>query len=492
MNFKSHLILIAFLLIGNCNAYTQMWSPSAPTLIGPEEGFRYGQEIDMSRDGTRMTVLSGGSTGISPVNINGSVQTYDLIDGEWIEMGELLTGDNPGDGSFLKIGSLSNSGYVKVFDYINNAWVQRGETLFGQDGYYITSAFATDISINYDGNIIAIGDMNYEVSPPGGFGDPGVYAGVVRAHEWNGSAWQTKGDFIFEISENDWTGISVSLSAEGNRMAIGSPLEDMPAENAGLIRIFDWQDSEWQLTGEITGEEQSDNFGRKFEISEDGNVILGLILTEPSDFWKVFEDSGTSWTQRGDDFYDSTEVLEGMNVTINEDGSIIAVASPTDGSAFISNTGQIDSYLWNGNQWTDLDIDIFGGNEQYGNWGHDIKLSGNGSQLIVSAFNESENDTILGKIYTYVNSLFDHIQETKIEGAPTFYPNPSFGELWIDLNAQKASHVEVYSTEGRLLINRELNANLEVIQLELESGNYMVRIFLNNSTQSYSRCIIVE
>ncbi len=96
MHFKLRLLLLA--LFSQCVLSAQMWMPSAPTLIGSIADNNFAAEIDLAEDGQRMAVISRGSTLDFPLSNYGSVQTYDLIDGSWTEIGQLIEGDNIGDG----------------------------------------------------------------------------------------------------------------------------------------------------------------------------------------------------------------------------------------------------------------------------------------------------------------------------------------------------------------------------------------------------------
>ena len=74
--------------------------------------------------------------------------------------------------------------------------------------------FSKSVSLSGDGNIMAVGSMNNDIN--------GNNAGHVRIYEWNGSTWLQKGVDIDGEAEGDYSGISVSLSSDGSIVAIGA------------------------------------------------------------------------------------------------------------------------------------------------------------------------------------------------------------------------------------------------------------------------------
>ena len=81
------------------------------------------------------------------------------------------------------------------------------------------------VSMSSDGKRVAIGAPNAN----GG-------AGQVRIYEYNGTAWTQLGDDIDGEAVSDRSGTSVSLSSDGKRVAIGAPENDN--SRAGHVRVY--------------------------------------------------------------------------------------------------------------------------------------------------------------------------------------------------------------------------------------------------------------
>ena len=75
----------------------------------------------------------------------------------------------------------------------------------------------------------------------------------------------------------DNSGLSVSLSADGTKVAIGANKNDGTGSNAGHVRIYNYTPSgtaSWtQLGADIDGEASSDYSGHSVSLSADGTKV---------------------------------------------------------------------------------------------------------------------------------------------------------------------------------------------------------------------------
>jgi hypothetical protein len=156
------------------------------------------------------------------------------------------------DGSRVAIGSLT--GNVRIYTWSGITWVQTGADID------IEGQFEDDdgssVSLSADGSRVAIGIS-------GNNGANGSVSGHVRIYTWSGITWVQTGADIDGEAEFDLSGSSVSLSADGSRVAIGS-IENTGANgsNSGHVRIYTWNGSAWVQTGaDIDGEAQGDGSG---------------------------------------------------------------------------------------------------------------------------------------------------------------------------------------------------------------------------------------
>ena len=92
---------------------------------------------------------------------------------------------------------------------------------------------------------------------------------------------QLGSDLAGEAS-GDWFGHSVALSADGSRVAIGAIYNDGDAADAGQVRLYDWTGSQWtQVGSDLDGEASGDWFGCSVSLSADGGrVAIGAIYND--------------------------------------------------------------------------------------------------------------------------------------------------------------------------------------------------------------------
>jgi hypothetical protein len=150
------------------------------------------------------------------------------------------------DGSTVAIGALYNSetgtnysGHVRVYAWINSNWVQRGADI---DGEAAGNQSGNSVSLSADGSIVAIGAL-YN-------GENGSNSGHVRVYEWINSNWVQRGADIDGEAAGDFSGYSVSLSADGSIVAIGATGNN---SYSGHVRVYEYNE-EGAVTAAVSAE----------------------------------------------------------------------------------------------------------------------------------------------------------------------------------------------------------------------------------------------
>ena len=136
----------------------------------------------------------------------------------------------------------------------------------------------------------------------------------------------------------DYSGLSVSLSADGTTVAIGAYGNFDNGDASGHVRVYTVVGSEWQQIGQdIDGEAAFDSSGTSVSLSADGTTVaIGALLNDgngnDSGHVRIYhlDDSGSSssWVQVGNDI-DGVAVgdLSGWSVSLSADGKFVAVGS---------------------------------------------------------------------------------------------------------------------------------------------------------------------
>lgn len=259
------------------------WQQMGEDIYGELAGDFSGFDVALSDDGK--TVAIGAPT--NGVVSNGSARVFGWNEAnlEWIQVGDDIIGEAAGDqfgvslslsadGTVLSVGASmndgagNNSGHVRIYGLTSsNTWSQLGEDL---DGEMIDDRSGYSVSLSSDGLKIAVGAVKND--------DNGDRSGHVKVYEWNtlSEVWDQLGASIPGEAAYDWSGWSVALSDDGERVAISSTYNDDNGTNAGHVRVFQWNGSSesWEQFGDdIDGAESEDESGWSIDLSSGGDVL---------------------------------------------------------------------------------------------------------------------------------------------------------------------------------------------------------------------------
>jgi hypothetical protein len=152
-----------------------------------------------------------------------------------------------------------------VYAYSDNAWTQLGSDI---DGEADSDNSGWSVSLNDAGDRVAIGAYYNDGN--------GTNAGHTRVYAYSDNAWTQLGSDIDGEDGGDEFGWSVSLDADGDRVAIGARYADAPnaGGNAGHVRLYAYSDNAWtQLGSDIDGEAGSDNSGYSVSLNDAGDRV---------------------------------------------------------------------------------------------------------------------------------------------------------------------------------------------------------------------------
>ena len=167
-------------------------------------------------------------------------------------------------------------------------------------------------------------------------------------YDWIDSSWIQRGSNLIGEVSNDQFGISISLSDDGNTIAVGANANDGSGANSGHVRIYSWNGSVWSQKGvDINGENSQDEFGYSVSLSSDGNVIAAGGYANDgngssSGHARVFSWDGSSWLQVGSDIDgEASDDESGSSISLSSNGTILAIgAKQNDGNG--NNSGHVE------------------------------------------------------------------------------------------------------------------------------------------------------
>ena len=271
-------------------------------------------------------------------------------------------------------------------------WQQLGDTIVGEGGgdqklyggndLNFQHQFGDSLALSDDGSTIAIGAR--------GNNGNGSDSGHTRIYRWDGVSWNQLGSDIDGEAANDHAGKAVALSGDGNTVVIGAEENDGTANKAGHARVYRWDGTAWnQLGSDLDGALEKDTFGASVSISKDGNIIaVGAREVSSDGDWsysgggRVYQWDGTHWNQLGDNLGPANDVKGRASiVSLSDDGFTVAVGNC---HAQGENRGHTGIYRWDGATWNQLGSDIEG--EDYTDLsGRAVSLSGDGDVVAIGA-----------------------------------------------------------------------------------------------------------
>jgi hypothetical protein len=381
------------------------WIQRGSDINGEAAGDQSGYSVSLSSDGNIVAIGAYHNNGNGMYS--GHVRVYFWNGSSWIQRGNDIDGESGGDtsgvsiglssdGSILAIGATGNDGngwkrgHVRVYSWNGSSWIQRGNDIDGEadwDG----SGF---VSLNSYGNIIAIGSVYNSVD-----------SGHVRVYFWNGSNWIQRGNDIDGEAIQDRSGFC-SLNSDGTILAIGAYYNDGNGENSGHVRVYSWNGSSWiQRGSDIDGEAAGDESGVSVSLSSDGNILaIGARFNDgngsSSGHVRVYSWNGSSWIQRGGDIDgEGAGDQSGSDVSLSSDGNILAIGARfNDGNG--SSSGHVRVYSWNGSSWIQRGGDI-DGEAQADYSGYAVSLSSNGNIVAIGAYYNDGNGYDSGHVRVY-------------------------------------------------------------------------------------------
>ena len=313
---------------------------------------------------------------------------------QWSQIGTDINGQNQNEftggsvsinseGNIIAIGNFDDNYYknfntnnplpVRIYKHTSNTWQQIGNDIISET---VGQNSRNTVCLNSDGNIIVIG--NYLNS------NNGIYAtGSIHIYENISNQWEQIGDNVYGLSQNEELGIAVSINASGDVVAsIGT----------NIVRVFENNSGNWQQIGDsiYTGP-----YNYSLDLNSTGN-ILAIGATNKI---QVYENNSGVWQQIGGD------ITEGSNVSINANGNIIAVGdevSDVNGSF----SGQVKIYEYISGDWQQIGNSIDGDDDDL--LGASICLNSEGNKLVVGA---TWYDDSRGKadIYEYNLGLWQQV-----------------------------------------------------------------------------------
>jgi hypothetical protein len=298
-----------------------------------------------------------------------------------IAVGVSLTGSKPSSSTQAP----SPPTFAPTLAFENREWMQLGDAFEGAD---LRDQAGFVVALSTDGRTVAVGARR---SSAYGL----INRGNVKIYRFEFHRWYLVGD-LHGIDARNQFGFSVSISENGERVAIGSVGDDTNGNNSGMVEVYEHQDSSWTQIGQFHGRAAGDIFGTSVSLSADGRLVAvgapyssGAVDLPGSGEVYFFEDIGFDsprWVESrqkisgtaGNDYF-------GWSVSLSTDGDVVAIGAPLDGVR--TDPGYVCAFAYTGinDEWTRLGQtlhNVEGGDR----FGYAVSIDGTGSHLAVGAF----------------------------------------------------------------------------------------------------------
>ncbi|MCK5774854.1 MAG: T9SS type A sorting domain-containing protein [Bacteroidales bacterium] len=477
-------ISLIFTLFYFLNVPAQTWTQLGNDIDGDAAGDFCGYSVSLSSDGSIMAV--GSDWNSENGTRAGQVRVFENNSGEWMQLGNTLYGDAAydlfgisldisADGSILSVGASGHNGSSGYDDglvriYENNAgiWTQIGEDI---DGEAQEDHSASSISLSADGSIIAIGaNMNQE---------NGTMSGHVRIYENNAGTWTQIGEDIDGEAASDLSGSKISLNDDGTIVAIGAHGNDGNGSGSGHVRVFENIAGTWtQMGQDIDGENNLDQSGTSVDLNSEGIVLaIGAIYNDGggsnSGHVRVFQFNNDAWIQMGEDIDgQASEDLFGNAVGLNSDGSRIVIGARGDDESGL-NAGQAKVFEYTNDAWLQIGENILGENSEDES-GNAVSINSDGTIIAIGAYKNDGTGVDAGHVRVYKDMTTNIVSLNNNE--LSISPNPTNGIFTIDFHEAGKSNISITDISGKIILY-ENNADRNQIDMSnFENGIYLIRI----------------
>ncbi|SCZ68400.1 hypothetical protein [Thiohalomonas denitrificans] len=381
------------------------WSQQAYVKASNTETFdRFGSALSLSADGNTLAVGAygedsvatgiGGDQGDNSASRSGAVYVFTRSGSDWSQAAYVKASNTEAEDEFGGALSLSADGDTLAVgahyegsaatgidgDEGDNAAYKSGavyvftrsDTTWNQQAYVKASntedrdRFGVALALSDDGDTLAVGANSEESTATGIDGDQADNSagasGAVYVFTRSDTTWSQQAYVKASNAEaSDYFGGALSLSADGDTLAVGASGEDSvatgiggdqsdnSASSSGAVYVFTRSGSDWSQGAYVkaSNTESGDMFGGALSLSADGNTVAVGTMNEDSVATGIDGDhtdnsvsssgavyvftrsGGSDWSQEAYVKASNTEAYDwfGGVVSLSADGDTLAVGA---------------------------------------------------------------------------------------------------------------------------------------------------------------------
>jgi len=367
----------------------------------------FGLSVGMDVSGLTMVVGAPRQNGNNLSNGGAvTVYRYDTTAEVWYQLGNLIAGDSSDDDFGWNV-DINDAGTrimatASLGEYVNVYDYNSGTNTWDKQVSIAHTISAYAGIISGDGNTIVFGDYANNSNR----GIQYVYRNT------SGTTWTKIGEFTGSHSEA-YVGLAPSITYDGNRVTVTERDYNYDANgntvaNLGRATIFDYSGSgtTWNQVGDwIYGDSNytEDRFGASEDLSKDGSIVA--FSAQGGYYVKVYQYDAAvtgSWRQLGSAIHGS-DYNFGTGLRLSDDGTTLLISDRSDSTAG-PNNGAMYIYKYNGYDWVQQGSTLYGAytGAQIGyHLGPGVSMSGDGTKIVAGGLNADVNGTDSGYVQAF-------------------------------------------------------------------------------------------
>lgn len=191
----------------------------------------------------------------------------------------------------------------------------------------------------------------------------GNSAGLVRVMEWDGTDWVQKGSSLFGQHPYEHAGYSIHMP-DANTIAVGADKNDENGTESGQVRVYEWDGGDWVQKGsDLNGEARYDYFGYAVNMPDANTLAVGADRNDDhgtnAGEVNIYKWNGTNWVLKGQGIGGESESDQSGRSVSMPDSNTVAIGAPyNDGGGTASGHARV--FTWNGAAWVQKGNDIDG------------------------------------------------------------------------------------------------------------------------------------
>jgi hypothetical protein len=349
-------------------------------------------------------------------------------DGKWLAVSAPLASDIP---SYYRGEFFVDQNYEvnDIVLYDGEFWKSSDEIIGDDSSEFVQSLWEKVDLLTADPSSVSIGS-GYENQ------------GIVFIYEKVGLRWNIRHSIISPyLEENERFGHSIDIAKtnDGYIMAVSS----MRSDNSGRVYLYEYYDSWKNSLGQLYIENglisTGDKFGFSISLNYDGSI---LAVGAPEMVSQDTTETGTVFIYEKDEFYDLSQIIEkdsienislrsgdkfGYSLDLDYSGNLLAISSPYSDQEF-ENQGSVYVFKRIDNEYQLINPQQLVSFENYADeyFGWNVKITPNSEKIVVSARNTITNSVgSVGGVYVFELKDDRYFLAEKLEA--DFLENESFG-----------------------------------------------------------------